>query len=165
MGAYVQDEYDINSRFKLTYGLRADYITFSNASLMRNNAIYELDFGGRKIDTGIWPTARVQLSPRAGFTWNLTEDKSLVLRGGTGLFQGRLPLVFFTNMPTNSGMVQGSGGAVTRYENGMAKSDARLAGFAGKMITDPIEMAKKDVYKRQTPISTIRICEAIASVI
>lgn len=143
VGAYVQDEYDINSRFKLTYGLRADYITFSNASLMRNNAIYELDFGGRKIDTGIWPTARVQLSPRAGFTWNLTEDKSLVLRGGTGLFQGRLPLVFFTNMPTNSGMVQGSGGAVTRYENGMAKSDARLAGFAGKMITDPIEMAKK----------------------
>lgn len=142
IGAYVQDEYDITENFKLTYGLRADYLRYVD-NLIRNNAIYELDFGGRKIDTGIWPDARVQFSPRAGFTWNLTDDKSLVLRGGTGIFQGRLPLVFFTNMPTNSGMVQGSGGAVTTYMGGVAKSDPRLAEFAGKMITDPVEMAKK----------------------
>lgn len=142
IGAYVQDEYDITENFKLTYGLRADYLKYVD-NLIRNNAIYELDFGGRKIDTGIWPDARVQFSPRAGFTWNLTDDKSLVLRGGTGIFQGRLPLVFFTNMPTNSGMVQGSGGAVTTYKGGVAKSDSRLAEFAGKMITDPVEMAKK----------------------
>ena len=42
-------------------------------------------------------------------------DQTLKLRGGTGIFAGRLPLVFFTNMPTNSGMVQGSYAAVTRY--------------------------------------------------
>jgi hypothetical protein len=46
---------------------------------------------------------------------DVTDDKNLKVRGGTGLFAGRLPLVFFTNMPTNSGMVQGSYAAVTRY--------------------------------------------------
>jgi hypothetical protein len=46
----------------------------------------------------------------------VTGDQTLKLRGGTGLFTGRLPLVFFTNMPTNSGMVQGSYAAVTRYD-------------------------------------------------
>ncbi len=45
-------------------------------------------------------------SPRVGFVWDTFGDKSLKLRGGTGLFSGNLPLVFFTNMPTNGGMVQ-----------------------------------------------------------
>lgn len=145
IGAYVQDEWDITPRFKLTYGLRADYLRYVD-NLIRNNAIYDLDFGGRKIDTGIWPDARVQFSPRAGFTWDLTEDKSLVLRGGTGIFQGRLPLVFFTNMPTNAGMVQGSGGAVTKYNkelNAIKEQDPRLADFAGGMITDVNQIVLK----------------------
>ncbi len=64
------------------------------------------------------------------------------LRGGTGLFAGRLPLVFFTNMPTNSGMVQGSYAAVTKFDaNGnVISADPKLAMLAGKMITDVNEM-------------------------
>ena len=47
----------------------------------------------------------MQISPRVGFVWDVFKDNSLKVRGGTGIFTGRLPLVFFTNMPTNSNMV------------------------------------------------------------
>jgi len=150
LGAYAQDEWNLSPDFKLTYGLRADYIKYAD-NLIRNNAIYDLDFGGRKIDTGSWPDPKVQLSPRVGFTLDVRGDQSLKFRGGTGIFTGRLPLVFFTNMPTNSGMVQGSYSAVTRYnvdlnkndiidENERVVSDPNLANLAGKMMTDVDEM-------------------------
>ena len=115
-GLYVQDEWNILENLKLTGGIRFDMIAFNDDDLMRNNAIYDLDFGGRHIDTGAWPDGNVQISPRIGFTWDVFGDKSLKVRGGTGLFAGRLPLVFFTNMPTNSGMVQNLVHADTRYE-------------------------------------------------
>ena len=105
-GAYVQDEWNITPRFKLSYGLRADMLAFNEAALMTNNAIKDIDYGGRSIDTGKWPATRVQVSPRVGFNWDVNGDKSLIVRGGTGLFQGRLPLVFFTNMPQNAQMIQ-----------------------------------------------------------
>lgn len=64
------------------------------------------------------------------------------LRGGTGVFSGRLPLVFFTNMPTNSGMVQGSYAATTTYnaDGSVNVVNPALAGLAGPMITDVSEM-------------------------
>ena len=143
IGAYIQDEYSVTANAKITYGLRADYLRYEN-NLIRNNAIYALDFGGRKIDTGSWPESKVQLSPRMGFTWDLMGDQSLKLRGGLGVFSGRLPLVFFTNMPTNSGMVQGSAAFVTRYKNGTISSqDPKLASLAGPMMTDVNEMISR----------------------
>ncbi|MEO5788503.1 carboxypeptidase regulatory-like domain-containing protein [Gelidibacter sp.] len=144
VGVYLQDDWDVNPNFKLSYGIRADYLKYEN-NLLRNNAIYDLDFGGRKIDTGKWPDANVQVSPRVGFTWDIKGDQSMKLRGGTGVFSGRLPLVFFTNMPTNSGMVQGSYAATTTYNsNGSIKSvNGALAGLAGPMITDVDEMIRR----------------------
>ena len=141
IGVYAQDEWNVAPGFKLSYGIRADYLKYVD-NIIRNNAIYELDFGGKKIDTGEWPDAKVQISPRAGFTWDVMGDQSLKLRGGTGLFAGRLPLVFFTNMPTNSGMVQGSYAAVTRYDadGNITSADPVLATLAGPMITDVNEM-------------------------
>ena len=106
VGVYLQDEWQATRNFKLTYGLRLDDLFFNNGDLMTNNAIYDIDYNGRHIDTGKWPSSKVIFSPRVGFTWDVMGDQSLKVRGGTGLFSGRLPLVFFTNMPTNSGMVQ-----------------------------------------------------------
>lgn len=146
IGIYAQDEYSLSQFFKLTYGVRADYLRYVD-NLIRNNAIYELDFGGKKIDTGVWPTAKIQLSPRAGFSWDVTGDQKLKLRGGTGIFTGRLPLVFFTNMPTNSGMVQGSYAAVTKYskegDGAVDSVDPVLETLAGPMITDVDEMIRR----------------------
>lgn len=106
LGAYVQDDWSISSNFKLSYGLRLDGLFFNNADLITNQAIFDLDYSGRNIDTGKWPSANIIFSPRVGFVWDTFGDKSLKIRGGTGLFSGNLPLVFFTNMPTNGGMVQ-----------------------------------------------------------
>ena len=119
LGVYLQDDWNVNDKFKLTYGLRIDGLFYDNGDLMTNKAIYDLDYSGRHIDTGKWPSSTITLSPRVGFTYDVFGDKSLKVRGGTGLFSGRLPLVFFTNMPTNGGMVQYQAqlGPSTRYAN------------------------------------------------
>ena len=157
IGVYAQDEWSATERLKLTYGLRMDTIVFNNDDLMRNNAIYDLDYAGKHIDTGAWPTTKVQVSPRVGFSWDVLGNQSLKVRGGTGLFAGRLPLVFFTNMPTNSGMVQNVAAISTSYKDGVGTPDALLKNFAGDMITDVdalvAKLNKLDPKKFPTSIS------------
>ncbi len=133
IGVYAQDDWSISEKFKLSYGLRIDGLFFNNADLMTNQAIYDIDYSGRRIDTGKWPSASVIFSPRVGFVWDALGDKSLKVRGGTGLFSGNLPLVFFTNMPTNGGMVQ--------YQAQINAAEAERKGFsmdefAGGLVTD-----------------------------
>jgi hypothetical protein len=133
LGLYLQDEWQATNKFKLTYGLRLDGFFFDNGDLMTNKAIYELDYDGRHIDTGKWPGNSITLSPRVGFTYDVLGDKSLKVRGGTGLFSGRLPLVFFTNMPTNSGMVQYQ--AMINAKNA-EKMGFKMDTFAGGLVTN-----------------------------
>ena len=157
-GIYAQDDFNVTDNFKLTYGLRVDGLFFNNNDLLRNQAIYDLDYNGRHIDTGKWPGNSITLSPRIGFTYDVFGDKSLQIRGGSGLFSGRLPLVFFTNMPTNGGLVQyqaqlnaktkvwdgKSGAAVKGFENysGAYTTDANgnrfidMNQFAGGLVTE-----------------------------
>ncbi len=143
-GLYLQDEWNINKNFKLNYGVRFDLLAFNEDDIMTNGEILAVDYGGRHIDTGKWPGNKVNVNPRVGFNWDILGNKSLVLRGGTGLFTGRLPLVFFTNMPTNSGMVQNMVTIKTKYSGYVcdATPTEALAKFAGGMITDVNEMAK-----------------------
>lgn len=142
-GLYLQDEWSIGHNFKLNYGVRFDEIIFNNKDLMRNNAIYEIEYDGKSVDTGKWPKPKLQISPRIGFTWDVLGDRTLKVRGGSGLFSGRLPLVFFTNMPTNSGMVQNIVAVSTRYSAGVANPDPFLESFKGKMITDVDALIEK----------------------
>ena len=138
-GIYLQDEWNVSDRVKLTGGIRFDDIAFNDKDIMTNNAIKALDFGGKHIDTGMWPKSNIQISPRVGFVWDVLGNKSLKVRGGTGLFAGRLPLVFFTNMPSNSGMIQQNPfNAVTKYNrDGTVKSsDPLLNNFKGGLVTD-----------------------------
>ena len=135
-GVYAQDEWNATEDFKLTAGLRLDGLFFDNQDLMTNKAIYELEYivDGQKrhIDTGKWPTSAITVSPRVGFSWDVLGDNSLKFRGGTGLFSGRLPLVFFTNMPTNSGMVQYQAKLNGTGNNGGVKTD--MSQFAGGLL-------------------------------
>jgi hypothetical protein len=132
-GIYAQDDWQITDNLKFTYGLRLDGLFFNNNDLMTNKAIYDLDYSGRHIDTGKWPDSNLTVSPRVGFTYDVFGDKSLKVRGGTGLFSGRLPLVFFTNMPTNGGLVQ--------YQAQINAKSATAKGFSmdefkGGLVTD-----------------------------
>lgn len=133
LGVYAQDEWSVADNFKLTYGVRFDGLFFSNQDLIRNQEIYELDYNGRNIDTGKWPNSSLTVSPRVGFTWDVFGNKSFKVRGGTGLFSGRIPLVFFTNMPTNSGMVQYQAKLNGTGKNGGTLTD--MSQFAGKILT------------------------------
>jgi hypothetical protein len=132
MGLYAQDDWKVTDNFKLTYGMRFDGLFFKNGDLKTNNGILALDYNGRSVDTGTWPKNTISVSPRLGFTWDIFGDKSLKLRGGSGLFLGRLPLVFFTNMPTNSNMMQFVG---KWNATGSSATKADMSQFAGGIKT------------------------------
>ena len=132
-GIYAQDEWNVTRNFKLTYGLRLDGLFFNNGDLLTNNAILALDYydkngNVRHIDTGKWPSSNLIVQPRVGFSWDVLGNQLLKLRGGSGLFSGRLPLVFFTNMPTNGGLVQ--------YQAQLNEKNTDMSQFAGGLVTD-----------------------------
>ncbi|MDL2323065.1 carboxypeptidase regulatory-like domain-containing protein [Bacteroidales bacterium OttesenSCG-928-A17] len=112
--AYLQDEWTMTSRFKVTYGLRIDVPMYLDGAV-DNPVLRELNAdgtpkyqfkNGQTIDLSTWPNTRVLWSPRLGFSYDVTEDKSIKMRGGIGVFTGRIPFVWFVNQPQNSGMLQ-----------------------------------------------------------
>ncbi len=110
MALYAQDEYNVTSRFKFIYGLRIDRPSYPDKPL-ENPAITALTFPDRKgvstnYSTGQFPKPSLYFSPRVSFRWDMEGDKSMIIHGGTGIYTGRIPFVYLTNMPTNSGMYQ-----------------------------------------------------------
>lgn len=113
LGIYAQDEIQLNNNLNVTVGLRGDLPIYHEQPL-ENPAFAALTFYGKDgslthYSTGRWPKSKLLLSPRSGFRWDGLQANTLVIRGGTGVFTGRIPFVYLTNMPTNSGMYQGSG--------------------------------------------------------
>ncbi|WP_207426051.1 TonB-dependent receptor [Pedobacter sp. SYSU D00535] len=110
-GAYFQDRLAVTDNFDLTVGLRAELPLYLN-DLDANPAIDNLellDVNGiqtKYYPSGQWPKSKVILSPRVGFNYNVFGDGSLKLRGGTGIFAGRVPFVWLTNMPGGTGLIQ-----------------------------------------------------------
>lgn len=144
IGIYGQDDWSINDNFKLSYGLRIDGLIFNNADLMTNQKILDLDYNGRNIDTGKWPATAITFSPRVGFVWDTFGDNSFKVRGGTGLFSGNLPLVFFTNMPTNGGMVQ--------YQAQINSKSAAERGFSMDEFKGGLITNSSDLYNKLTSL-------------
>lgn len=108
LGFYAQDKWAITPGFNLTYGLRVDMPIFTN-DLEKNSALDGLTFqGGQKIDVSKYPGAKPLLSPRIGFNWDVFNDKTLQLRGGSGLFSGTPPYVWLSNQASNNGLLFGA---------------------------------------------------------
>lgn len=108
--AYLQDRITVNDRFNFTVGLRAEMPMYLN-DLTANpsiDALELLDVNGnpRHYSSGNWPSSKIMLSPRFGFNFDTFGDRSLIFRGGSGIFTGRVPFVWLTNMPTNAGVLQ-----------------------------------------------------------
>ena len=136
-----QDLVRNNAVYDLHYSLdECTLVKDEKGNVLRNEAGQYIDAEGNvisdckgtHIDTGKWPSAAITLSPRVGFSWDVFGDNSLKVRGGTGLFSGRLPLVFFTNMPTNSGMVQYQAKLNSDGKNGGVQTDMNQ--FAGGIL-------------------------------
>ncbi|MET0391925.1 MAG: carboxypeptidase regulatory-like domain-containing protein, partial [Chitinophagaceae bacterium] len=132
---YAQDEIKVNPKLKITLGLRAERPVYVEKAL-ENPAITALTFpdknGNPTHYDGQWPTARINLSPRVGVRWDVKGDKSLIIRGSTGIFNGMAPFVWLTNMPTNSGMYQNS----VALRNTNPDEAAILAGITFKPAVD-----------------------------
>lgn len=108
--AYVQDRISITDRFNVTAGIRLEMPIYMN-KLTANpsiDALELLDVDGNPThyNSGKWPNQKLMVSPRLGFNYDVFGDRSLTLRGGTGIFTGRVPFVWLTNMPTGAGVLQ-----------------------------------------------------------
>jgi hypothetical protein len=109
---YVQDEWSINDDFKLTFGLRADKPLYFNTSELIQKFIdtdnsegylpgikyYDPENGKEvNLNSTVLPGNALLWSPRVGFNWDVNGAKTTQLRGGTGIFTGRLPFVWIGN--------------------------------------------------------------------
>lgn len=107
VGLYVQDEFRALNNLKLTFGLRMDMPIFTS-DLPTNETVAGLTFAnGERLDTGKMPDAAPLWSPRLGFNWDTFSDRTLQVRGGTGIFTGKIPFVWVSNQASNSGLTLG----------------------------------------------------------
>ncbi len=133
---YGQDEIHIGDNFKLTPGLRFDLADMPNKqplSVKTTGAPVDPLYGStytytqpRNITNKF--LGQVQISPRLGFNYDVNGDQTFVVRGGTGIFTGRIPFAWLGYAYYNNGVTYGA------YDN---RSSAR-AFVTG---TDPIRDA------------------------
>jgi len=103
---YLQDEINFSERFKATVGLRFEVPVYPSISDNENKDFTQAfaDYGGYK--TSDMPKARLSVAPRVGFNWDMTGERKYILRGGTGIFTGRLPFVWLVSVAGNSNCIQ-----------------------------------------------------------
>ena len=115
---YGQDEITLSPKFKLSPGIRFDYSfvgtqpsldaglnTTNSANYVSANPTYSnTPF---KDLTGKLPS-RVAVSPRLGFNYDVNGNQSVVIRGGTGIFTGRVPFAWYGYAYTLNGSTYGN---------------------------------------------------------
>ena len=111
---YLQDEFSISDNFTLTYGVRIDKPLYFDTDEKAQEVI-DRSFGyvpdipyynpntGEEVllDNTKMPTDSWMVSPRLGMNWDVLGDKTFQVRGGTGIFTGRLPFVWIGNQIAN----------------------------------------------------------------
>ena len=114
MSFYLQDEWNVSEKFKLTYGVRFDKPLFFDSAEKAQDVIdnaccyvpsipYVNPNNGQTVflDNTRMPNNDWLISPRIGFNYDVNGDDSLQLRGGSGFFTGRFPFVWLGNQIGN----------------------------------------------------------------
>lgn len=109
LSIYAQDEWNASDNFKLTYGLRLEMPILPTIA---DN--YNIDYSEKAATsasmagtaTNDMPKTTVNFSPRIGFNWDILKNRKLILRGGTGLYTGRIPFVWLVSVAGNSNCLQ-----------------------------------------------------------
>jgi hypothetical protein len=110
-GFYAQDEYQLTKDIKLSAGLRIDIPFFENTGI-KNPEVDTMKFRDENGNTVFYhtdklPDANILWSPRVGFNWDVTGERSTQVRGGTGIFTGKPAYVWISNQIGNNGMLTG----------------------------------------------------------
>ena len=105
---FAQDKWRATPNFTLTYGVRFDYTTYQNKFTDNPNFDALQFLNGKTYNVGSAPNGFLVVSPRVGFNWDITGDRSWQLRGGAGIFEGAPPFVWIENQAANNGVQFGS---------------------------------------------------------
>ena len=118
LSVYGQDEFALNNQLNLTFGLRLDYpLYFNTPEKMQENidklppgdyapdaVFYDENGNEVTLDQTEFPANQLLVNPRVGFNYDIKGDRSMQLRGGSGLFSGRFPFVWIGNQVANPGI-------------------------------------------------------------
>ena len=103
---YLQDEIAVSNRLRITPGIRVDLTHYAN-TLQPFQKVADLTFANNeKIDVSQLPGNQILYSPRVGFNLDVLGDRTLQLRGGTGIFTGRVPYVWIVSQAGDAGTLQ-----------------------------------------------------------
>ena len=147
---YLQDEINFSERFKATVGLRFEVPVYPSISDNENKDFTQAfaDYGGYK--TSDMPKARLSVAPRVGFNWDMTGERKYILRGGTGIFSGRLPFVWLVSVAGNSNCIQNG---LTLYRNEAGDNMPSFHTKVSDMLKDiyPEGFQKQDLAANTQP--------------
>ena len=110
LGFYLQDVWSASNKFRLTYGLRIDKPIYTYDAA-KNPALEQVVFKDENgqdetFDVSKWPESKLLFSPRVGFSYDPEGDKRLTIRGGTGIFTGRIPFIWLVNQVADNGVLR-----------------------------------------------------------
>ncbi|MCX2430782.1 TonB-dependent receptor [Pedobacter sp. GR22-10] len=161
--AYLQDEFTISDRLKVTAGIRFEQATYPDVSEIRTHPLVAAQTfaNGQKVDTGVLPDAKLTYSPRFGFNWDVLGDRSLQVRGGSGIFTGRVPFVWIVSQSGDAGLLQYtqvySGASTPFFNPSIAPNLTTAAPAAGTSIPGTISSMATDLKFPQTWKSSLAI--------
>ena len=138
-GFYAQDKWVVSRDFNFTYGIRFDIPLLFNKPTV--NPTFNDFAAGRNmgVRVGETPSAKLMVSPRVGFSWYTDEEHRTLIRGGVGIFTGRVPFVWLSNSFNNTGMEQKGTTLQPKDESG--KNDTNEAPSLGEYKDNPLAAA------------------------
>ncbi|HEX8169737.1 MAG TPA: carboxypeptidase regulatory-like domain-containing protein [Thermoanaerobaculia bacterium] len=101
LGLYVNDSWRLSNQLTLSLGLRADRPSFPDTPSANPVAVSALGYR-----TDVTPSEKIVWSPRIGFNWNPHFGGNQQVRGGVGVFAGRTPFVWISNVYAGTGIEQ-----------------------------------------------------------